>query len=199
MVAARRTQAVAAARAVAAAAGGARRSQRWPRWLRASSPATTTRGPGSGDASGGDRPPAEWPRLGFDLANTRAAVGETTVGPGTVADLAPVWEVDGVKGVTGTPVVAGGTVYVGDWTGHLRAIDAGTGDEAWRFAVTAGDATEGPGVSVWSSPAVDIDRGVLYIGTGQAYALPAPPRSDALLALDLRTGREVWSTQFRAG
>ncbi|HEX6424531.1 MAG TPA: PQQ-binding-like beta-propeller repeat protein [Acidimicrobiales bacterium] len=254
-------------------------------------------GPGSGDASGGDRPPAEWPRLGSDLANTRAAVGETTVDPGTVADLAPAWEVDGVKGVTGTPVVAGGTVYVGDWTGHLRAIDAATGDErwahdlgggyvggaaaldddvvvvgtfdarlvavdrdsgqpvwetpvddhpkavvfgspvvaeglvlvgvgsfevfvpgdpptfrgqvvavdaasgdeAWRFAVTAGDETEGPGVSVWSSPAVDTDRGVLYIGTGQAYAPPAPPRSDALLALDLRTGREVWSTQFTAG
>ncbi|HET9611704.1 MAG TPA: PQQ-binding-like beta-propeller repeat protein [Acidimicrobiales bacterium] len=254
-------------------------------------------GPGSGDASAAARPTAEWVRLGYDLANTRAAVGETVIGPGTVADLRPAWELDGVKGVTGTPVVAGGEVYVGDWTGHLRALDAGTGDErwahdlgggyvggavaldddvvvvgtfdarlvavdratgepvwevsvddhpkavvfgspvlvdglvvvgvgsfevfapgdpptfrgqvvavdaatgdeAWRFTVTAGDETEGPGVSVWSSPAVDTDRGVLYIGTGQAYAPPAPPRSDALLALDLRTGREVWSTQFTAG
>jgi polyvinyl alcohol dehydrogenase (cytochrome) len=240
---------------------------------------------------------AEWVRLGYDLANTRAATAETTVGPDTVGDLAAAWERSGVKGVTGTPAVAGGTVYVGDWTGHLRALDAETGDETWahdlesgyvggavavddervvvgtfdarivavdrttggvqwetpigdhpkavvfgspvivdglvvvgvgsyevfapgdpptfrghvvaldaetgaeewRFWVTAGDATEGPGVSVWSSPAVDTERGVLYIGTGQAYALPAPPRSDALLALDLRTGEEVWSTQFTAG
>jgi outer membrane protein assembly factor BamB/cytochrome c5 len=65
--------------------------------------------------------------------------------------------------------------------------------------VTAGNADEGAGVSVWSSPAVDTERGHLYIGTGQAYALPAPPRSDALLALDVETGEEVWATQFTAG
>ena len=64
--------------------------------------------PGSGDASGADRTPVEWVRLDYDLANTRAAVGETVVGPGTVADLRPAWQLDGVKGVTGTPVVAGG-------------------------------------------------------------------------------------------
>jgi polyvinyl alcohol dehydrogenase (cytochrome) len=241
--------------------------------------------------------PAEWVRLGYDLANTRAAAGETTIGPGDVGGLAPAWEVDGIKGVTGTPAVVDGAVYVGDWTGHLRALDTGTGDEIWahdlesgyvggavavddervvvgtfdarivavdrgtgdpvwetpvgdhpkavvfgspvivdglvvvgvgsfevfvpgdpptfrghvvaldaetgaeqwRFWVTAGDATEGPGVSVWSSPAVDTERGIVYIGTGQAYAAPAPPRSDALLALDLQTGDEVWSTQFTAG
>jgi polyvinyl alcohol dehydrogenase (cytochrome) len=261
----------------------------------------------AGAACGGDdgtEPPAAaggagtaWVRAGGDLANTRAASGETALGPDTVGDLRPAWELAGVLGVTGTPVVDDGVVHVGDWTGHVRALDAATGDEAWahdlesnyvggslvvdgdlvyvgtfdarivaldrvtgepawetpigdhpkavvfgspvvadglvvagvgsyevfapgdpptfrghvvaldavtgteawRFWVTAGDATEGPGVSIWSSPAIDADRGVLYIGTGQAYALPAPPRSDALLALDLRTGEEVWSTQFTAG
>ncbi len=241
--------------------------------------------------------PAEWVRLGRDLANSRAAVDETAVSPDTVGQLQPTWELTDVNGVTGTPIVADGTVYVGDWTGHVRALDAETGDEQWatdldsyyiggavvvdesrayvgtfdarivaldradgvpvwetpvgdhpqavvfgspivvddlviagvgsfevftsgdtptfrghvvaldaetgaeqwRFWVTAGDETEGPGVSVWSSPAVDADRGQLYIGTGQAYAQPAPPRSDALLALDVATGEEVWSTQFTAG
>jgi polyvinyl alcohol dehydrogenase (cytochrome) len=241
--------------------------------------------------------PAAWVRVGYDLANTRAAVDETAIGPDTVAGLEPAWELRGVDGVTGTPVVDDGTVYVGDWTGHVQAVDArtgdevwdhdlesgyvggsvavdrkqvvvgtfdarivaldretgdprwetaigdhpkavvfgspvivddlvvvgvgsfevfvpgdpptfrghvvaldaATGDERWRFWVTAGDAIEGPGVSVWSSPAVDTARGVLYIGTGQAYAPPAPPRSDALIALDLQTGGEVWSTQFTAG
>jgi polyvinyl alcohol dehydrogenase (cytochrome) len=241
--------------------------------------------------------PAAWVRVGYDLGNTRAAVDETAIGPDTVAGLAPAWELRHVDGVTGTPVVDDGTVFVGDWTGHVRALDAatgekvwahdlesgyvggavavddtqvvvgtfdarivaldretgdplwetpigdhpkavvfgspivvdglvvvgvgsfevfvpgdpptfrghvvgldaGTGDERWRFWVTAGDAREGPGVSVWSSPAVDTERGVLYIGTGQAYAAPAPPRSDALIALDLQTGEEVWSTQFTAG
>ncbi len=258
-------------------------------------------GDSGGDGSDGDdaaaEAPAEWLRVGYDLANTRAVADETALAPDTVGDLAPAWELSGLLGVTGTPAVTDGTVYVGDWTGHLRALDAASGDERWaydletnyvggavtvddeivvagtfdarlvavdratgelrwqtpigdhpkavifgspvlvdglviagvgsyevfapgdppsfrghivaldaatgaeewRFWVTAGDETEGAGVSIWSSPAVDTERGVLYIGTGQAYALPAPPRSDALLALDLHTGEEVWSTQFTAG
>ena len=260
---------------------------------------------GAGDeaeARDGDARPdagddAAWVRFGRDLANTRAVADETTLDTATVTDLAPAWEVDGILGVSGTPAVADGMVYLGDWTGHLRALDAEsgdevwqhelgggyvggsvavddtqvvvgtfdarivsldrasgeprweasvddhpkavvfgspvivdglvvvgvgsfevfapgdppsfrgsvvaldaeTGDERWRFWLTKGDATEGAGVSIWSSPAVDTERGVLYIGTGQAYALPAPPRSDALLALDLHTGEEVWTTQFTAG
>ena len=252
---------------------------------------------GDGDTRPDAGDDAAWVRFGHDLANTRAVAGETTLDTGTVSDLAPAWEVDGILGVSGTPAVADGMVYLGDWTGHLRALDAEsgdevwqhelgggyvggsvaaddtqvvvgtfdarivsldrasgeprwevsvddhpkavvfgspvivdglvvvgvgsfevfapgdppsfrgsvvaldaeTGDERWRFWLTKGDATEGPGVSIWSSPAVDTERGVLYIGTGQAYALPAPPRSDALLALDLHTGEEVWTTQFTAG
>ena len=253
---------------------------------------------GSGpDAAAGDDAAAEWVRHGHDLANTRAVPDETALDPTTVADLAPAWEVDDILGVTGTPAVVDGVAYVGDWTGHLRALDAETGDqvwvhelgdgyvggsvavddtqvvvgtfdarlvavdratgeplweasvddhpkavvfgspvlvdgvvvvgvgsfevfapgdpptfrgsvvaldaatgeEVWRFWLTKGDATEAPGVSIWSSPAVDTERGVLYVGTGQAYALPAPARSDALLALDLRTGEEVWTTQFTSG
>ena len=88
----------------------------------------------------------------------------------------------------GSPIVADGLVVAGvgsyevlapgdppTFRGHVVALDAATGTEAWRFWVTAGDASEVPGVSIWSSPAIDADRGVLYIGTGQAYALPAPP------------------------
>src|SRR4029453_9797161 len=68
----------------------------------------------------------------------------------------------------------------------------------WRFSVTAGGAPQAAGVSIWSSPAIDTDRGVVYIGTGQSYGLPASPLSDSLLALDLQTGEEVWHTQFTA-
>ncbi len=107
--------------------------------------------------------------------------------------------VDGlvIAGVGSYEVFVGGESPT--FRGHIVALDAETGTETWRFWVTAGDETDGPGVSVWSSAAVDPDRGHLYIGTGQAYALPAPPRSDALLALDLHTGREVWAQQFTSG
>jgi outer membrane protein assembly factor BamB len=114
--------------------------------------------------------------------------------------------------VFGSPIIVDDLVVVGvgsfevfapgdppTFRGSVVALDVGSGEERWRFWATAGDTTEGPGVSIWSSPAVDAERGVVYIGTGQAYALPAPPRSDALLALDLRTGEEVWSAQFTEG
>jgi hypothetical protein len=94
----------------------------------------------AGAACGGDdgtEPPAAaggggtgWVRAGGDLANTRAAPAETALGPDTVGDLRPAWELAGVLGVTRTPV-DDGVVYVGDWTGHVRTLDAATGDEAW--------------------------------------------------------------------
>jgi polyvinyl alcohol dehydrogenase (cytochrome) len=253
-------------------------------------------GEAAGPAEEEAPPPAEWVRVGLDLANTRAVTGETALGVDNVDGLAPVWDVRGLDGMSGTPIVSGGVVYFGDWTGHVRALqtedgrevwnrqlgnryiggsvvldgdhvyagtfdgrivalardsgapvwdtpigdhpkavifgspvvvdglvvvgvasfevfatgnpntfrghivalDAATGAERWRFYVTAGDATQAAGVSVWSSPAIDAERGVVYIGTGQSYGLPASPLSDSLLALDLQTGQEVWHTQFTA-
>jgi hypothetical protein len=58
----------------------------------------------------------------------------------------------------------------------------------------------GPGVSSWSSAAVDSVRKVAYIGAGNSYYSPASPYSDSILALDYMTtdpkGHLVWSRQF---
>jgi polyvinyl alcohol dehydrogenase (cytochrome) len=60
----------------------------------------------------------------------------------------------------------------------------------------AGTDTFGPsGAGVWSAPTVDAARGVLYITTGDNYSYPATATSDAVMALDLKTGRIVWSRQ----
>jgi outer membrane protein assembly factor BamB len=48
---------------------------------------------------------------------------------------------------------------------------------------------------VWSTPTIDPQRGVLYITSGDNYSHPATAMSDAILALDLTTGRIVWSQQ----
>src|SRR5690606_1228634 len=110
---------------------------------------------GGGDGEGGedaagDTPAVEWVRVGYDLANTRAVEDEAVIGPGNVGELAPAWEVTGLAGVSGTPAVVDGTVYLGDWTGHVRALDAATGEELWAQPV-------GPGY-VGGSVAVDGDR-----------------------------------------
>jgi polyvinyl alcohol dehydrogenase (cytochrome) len=111
--------------------------------------------------------------------------------------------------ISASPVVADGLVLQGVASGELTvaqpdygfrgaiaAYDAETGEPAWRFDTTPGDETAGAGVGIWSTPAVDPERGVLYVGTGNTYEEPASPLADALLALELETGRQVWATQF---
>jgi polyvinyl alcohol dehydrogenase (cytochrome) len=46
---------------------------------------------------------------------------------------------------------------------------------------------------------VDEAKERLYVTTGDNYSDPPTAASDALLALDLKTGRIVWSKQFTAG
>ena len=108
-----------------------------------------------------------------------------------------------------SPAVAGHTLVVGvssaqnflagpyDFRGSIVALDTRNGRILWRTFVMRPD-VDGTGGSVWSSAAIDPSRGVAYIGTGQAYAPPAGPLNDALLALRIRDGSVVWKRQFTA-
>ena len=61
---------------------------------------------------------------------------------------------------------------------------------------TAGTPTFGPsGAAVWGAPTLDLKRRRLYVTTGNNYSLPATTTSDAIMALDLDTGRIAWSKQ----
>lgn len=99
-----------------------------------------------------------------------------------------------VIGVASTELAA----VLRDYTfrGSVVALDPEDGSEKWRFYTTENDATAGAGVSVWSTAAVDADRGLVFIGAGNTYEEPASPLSDSLLAIDLATGDLVWSQQF---
>jgi polyvinyl alcohol dehydrogenase (cytochrome) len=48
---------------------------------------------------------------------------------------------------------------------------------------------------VWGAPTVDVKRGVVYVGTGNGFAEPHQPTTDAVLAFELATGRLEWSKQ----
>ncbi len=92
-------------------------------------------------------------------------------------------------------------------SGQVVAVDAANGKEVWRHRVIPESATEqgvnaagakkfGPsGAPVWSSPTVDSKRGQLVIGTGENNSKPSTMTSDALQALDLKTGELNWSFQ----
>jgi len=91
--------------------------------------------------------------------------------------------------------------------GSVVALDARTGKRLWKtYTITAplvasrtnsaGTQLQGPsGAAVWASPTIDPQRGVLYVGTGDAYSTPVSATTDAILALDLATGRLLWSVQ----
>ena len=91
-------------------------------------------------------------------------------------------------------------------------MDAASGELNWRAHVIDEPASEtgetnpfgavrkGPsGAPVWNSPTIDAARGVLYVGTGEAYTSPAADTSDAVLAFSLSTGERQWSKQLLGG
>jgi polyvinyl alcohol dehydrogenase (cytochrome) len=129
-----------------------------------------------------------------------------------------------VARITGSPKLFEGRLYVPvssreEWAaadagyrcctfrGSIVALDATTGKEIWRtytvkdlahLVETTQEGVQiwGPsGGAIWSSPAIDPKRKLLYVGTGDGYTRPSTPFTDAILALDLATGKIIWSRQ----
>ncbi len=129
--------------------------------------------------------------------------------------------------ITGTPVFHNGVLFVpissrevalaisplyGCCTsrGAIAAYEAATGKQIWRThsieeepAVTGKRwlfiETWGPsGAPVWSAPTIDVERNALLFGSGENYSAPASTGSDAITALDLATGAQLWSQQYTA-
>ncbi len=126
--------------------------------------------------------------------------------------------------LTGSAVAHDGVVYVpvASWEesralnplypcctfrGSVVALRIRDGSQIWksytvvneprRTSKGGGVGQLGPsGAGVWSAPTLDLKRGMLYAATGNNYSSPATPTSDAILAMDLRSGRIVWSKQI---
>ncbi len=127
--------------------------------------------------------------------------------------------------ITGSPVLYEGTLYVPvssreEWMaadphypcctfrGFIVALDSHNGRILWQTYTIdrsaqpthknkVGTQLLGPsGGGLWSTPTIDAERGVLYIGAGNNYSDPATPMSDAILAIDLKSGKIVWSRQI---
>ena len=103
-----------------------------------------------------------------------------------------------------------GTYSCCSFRGAVAAIDIKTGATVWKTHTIAeeplaqgtnrtGVQLFGPsGAPVWSTPTIDRKRGRLYIGTGENYSHPATGTSDAIMALDLGSGKVMWTYQAKA-
>lgn len=91
--------------------------------------------------------------------------------------------------------------------GSITALDANTGTVVWK-SYTIPDAPSprgknaegrtvwGPsGAGVWGAPTIDPARRAIYITTGNNYSGPVTPTSDAVIAMDIETGRHRWVFQ----
>jgi polyvinyl alcohol dehydrogenase (cytochrome) len=93
--------------------------------------------------------------------------------------------------------------------GSVVALDANTGKMIWKAWVTDqptaykvqsnGVVLYGPaGGAVWNTPTVDPVRNALYFSTGDATAKPQPLNTDGVMAVDINTGKTLWSYQADA-
>jgi polyvinyl alcohol dehydrogenase (cytochrome) len=129
--------------------------------------------------------------------------------------------------LTGSPTLYGGRLYVPvasreeglamapdyqccSFRGSVVALDGATGKQIWKTYTIReevrptkknkiGTQLWGPsGAGIWSAPTLDTKHKVLYVTTGDNYSDPPTTTSDAFLAMDLETGKILWSRQMTA-
>lgn len=124
----------------------------------------------------------------------------------------------------GAPTLAGGKLFVPVSTfeefsasdplypcctfqGSVVALDPNTGKQLWKTYTidekphpvrknSKGTQLWAPsGASVWNSPTYDRKLGAVYFGTGDGQTDPPPDTTDAVMALDAKTGKRLWFHQ----
>lgn len=119
-----------------------------------------------------------------DGAQHLIALNQADGKPLWTARVGPPWK-DEMGGPRGTPTVDGDLVFAIGTEGDLVCVEAATGKERWRRSLTRDFG--GDMMSMWKfseSPLVDGDRLVFTPGS----------RSAALVAVDKKTGKEIWRT-----
>lgn len=130
-----------------------------------------------------------------------------------------------VARITGSPTFYRGRLYVPvssieegsaaapdyqccTFRGSVVALNAATGKQIWKTYTISEEAKPtkknkngtqlwGPsGAAIWSSPTIDEKRNAIYVATGDNYSDPPTETSDAILAMDLDSGKILWSRQM---
>jgi polyvinyl alcohol dehydrogenase (cytochrome) len=126
--------------------------------------------------------------------------------------------------LTGAPVVAGDKLLVPissieeaaamskaysccTFRGSLAALDLKTGKLLWKTSMIdephkvirnkdGGGMVQGPaGAAIWAAPSLDTKRGLVYVVTGDSYTDIDTVGPDAIVALEIATGKIRWRRQ----
>jgi polyvinyl alcohol dehydrogenase (cytochrome) len=128
--------------------------------------------------------PSDWPLYGANLAGTRVA-GDLVISAANIASLGQAWSVDAGGAVNGTPVIVGGTVYIGSYTGTLLALDLATGRTIWTYAT---------GAAVLE-PNLNVDLGILGSAAVAGDTVYVGDATASVHALDAASGTLRWKSK----
>jgi polyvinyl alcohol dehydrogenase (cytochrome) len=131
------------------------------------------------------------------------------------------------SGITGAPTVSGDQIFVPfssgeeglaaqptyaccSFRGSLVALDLKTGHKQWQTFVISeplkdirananGVMMQGPaGAAIWSASTADPKRGLVYVATGDSYTEARTGGTDAIFAIEMKTGTIRWKNQVTA-
>jgi polyvinyl alcohol dehydrogenase (cytochrome) len=125
---------------------------------------------GGGGSAGGTAKSADWTMLAYDLTSNYWNKAETKISTTSVKGLTKAWDFDTQAGVTSTPVIAGGKVYVATQQGSF-AIDLASGKQLWTNP------------DIGSSSSFAFEGGKLYLDDS----------GGVIRAVDAADGHELWS------
>jgi outer membrane protein assembly factor BamB len=132
--------------------------------------------------------PRGWPSHGYDRRNTKWNPLETIIHSANAASLVQKWNLNlqtvigaSVNGVSSTPAVGFGLVYVGSWNGFVVAANQKTGTLKWRYDTQSQSVGLVPGVS----------GSVTLTADGRALAGDARA---VVHCLDAKNGKLLWKT-----
>jgi glucose dehydrogenase len=133
--------------------------------------------------------PADWPRYGYDLHNTRFNANEKTIGVENAGKLKVKWKFDTLDNwiIYQTPAVIGDTLFFGAGR-YIYSLESGTGKLKWKFDWGVNREWEQANATsmnpLWwgarSSP--QYYEGRIYFGVSSCVAY----------CLDAATGKQIW-------
>lgn len=140
------------------------------------------------------------------------ASGQASGNQGMLTGTPVIHEDQIIVPVSGSGVLTGGNPKYECCENHgaVTALNVRTGEKLWEYhtmpaaeytgAVSAtGVKQRGPsGAPIWTTPTIDAERGRIYVTTGENTSHPTTGTSDAVIALDLDTGEELWVFQALA-
>jgi quinohemoprotein ethanol dehydrogenase len=129
--------------------------------------------------------PNDWPGFGRTSGEQHYSP-LTQIDTDNVGDLKLAWHVDLEPGYSASsPVAAEGKLFLTTGHSHIRALDAATGALVWEYDGGTRQRAQMPLHFSWGSKGIAYAQGKVLLGTTDGF----------VVALDAKTGREIWKTR----